>query len=340
VENSILNKQYKFDFGFGDTRGIREIMMSHIPGKFLETDFGSYGYPPHVGNPELIEEVRDLIVDLTGKQYKHVLITNGATNALNAYIYAAKNGITRTLITHPLYFMMYPGIAKLHGLEHKTSWSVNPSYYGGELGFVDSPNNPTGKLFTGPICATGTVWDSSYHTPTYCGVRSNPGSKLKCIGVTPCHEAMAGSLSKLTGINGLRVGWLATDNDAIFQKAYHYVEHDLCGVSNPSQHAALQILKKVNLQEFYEDSKVLLDTNRDTLSRLNHIFSGQAIFPVGMYALFEVDSKLRDLLERASVHTLDGRLIGDHRDSVRFNLANSAKSTKAMVNAILKEDKR
>ncbi len=338
--SSTLNKQYKHDFGFGDTRGIREIMMNHIPGKFLETDFGSYGYPPHGGNIELIEEVKNLIVDLTGKRYKHVLITNGATHALNAYVAAAKNGITRSLVTHPLYFMMYPGIAKIHGLEHKKQAFVNPSYYGGELGIIDSPSNPHGKFAVCPVSATGTVWDAAYYTPTYCGVRSSPGGILKCAVVPPRHEAMAGSLSKLTGINGLRVGWLATDSDDIFQKAYHYVEHDLCGVSNPSQDAALQILKKVNLQGFYEDSRALLDTNRDTLSRLNHIFSGQAIFPVGMYALFEVDSKLRDLLERASVHTLDGRLIGDHRDSVRFNLANSSKATAAMVKAILKEDKR
>ena len=339
MENLILNKIYKYDFAWGDCRGIREIMIRHIPGKFLENDLENCGYPPHGGNPELIEEIRDLVVDLTGKRYKHVLVTNGATHALNAYVAAAKNGITQRLFTHKLHFLMYPGIAKQHGLEHKPVNLVNPSYYGGDLGIIDSPSNPRGTFAAGPTCNIGTVWDAAYHTPTYCGVRSNPGGMLKCIDAKPNHDAMAGSLSKLTGINGLRIGWLATDDDTLFHKAYSYVEHDLCGVSNPSQHAALQILKKVNLQEFYEDSKRLLDNNRDSMARLNHIFSGQPIFPVGMYALFEVDSKLRNLLERASVHTLAGHLIGDHRDSVRFNLANSAKATKAMVNAILKEDK-
>lgn len=333
---------YKHDFGWGDTRGIREIMMNHINSKidYLDIDWENCGYPPHGGNLELIEEVRDLIVDLTNKRYKHVLITNGATHALNAYISAAKNGITKTLITHPLYFRMYPGIAKIHGLEHKVAEKVNPSYYGaGEIGIIDSPSNPEGKLTANSAWDIGTVWDAAYYTPTYCGYR-NDQNALRCIKVIPNHDAMAGSLSKLTGLNGLRIGWLATNNDDLFRKAYKYVEHDLCGASNPSQQAALQILKTVDLQEFYVESKALLDTNRDSMSRLSHIFGNQPIFQTGMYALFEVDLKLARLLEKASVNTLSGQSIGDtKRDSVRFNLANSARSTKAMVQAIIKADK-
>lgn len=332
---------YKHDFAWGDTRGIREIMVNHIYDKldYLDMPWESFGYPPHGGNSELIVAVSELIVNLTGKRYKHVLITNGATNALNAYVSGAKNGTTKELITHPIHFLIYPGIAKQHGLEHKTDWSVRPAGpYGGSLGIIDSPSNPHGRLLKGSPFSAGTVWDAAYHTPTYCGLSDQNGNLHRCL-VIPNHDAMAGSLSKLTGINGLRIGWLATDNTDLYHRAYQYVENDLCGVSNPSQHAALQILQTVNLDSFYKESKNLLDNNRDSMSRLSHIFGNQSIFPVGMYALFEVDSKLRDLLERASVHTLSGHLIGDDRDSVRFNLANSAKATKAMVNAILKADR-
>lgn len=331
----------KHDFAWGDTRGIREIMMEQVKrsGMAIEgQNLGKFGYPPHEGDAALIVEVRKLIKDLTGKEYKHVLITNGATHALNAYVNAQKTDKITGLATRNLYFSFYPKIAGNHGLEHVL---YSPNFDGmprsEHLGIIDSPSNPEG-IMTGKGNESRMVWDSAYHTPTYCGIIRD--GKLVCPNIRPPHEAMVGSLNKLTGINGLRIGWLATDNYGIYTRAFEYVEADLCGVSAPSQKYALDILQQVDLQTFYENSKRMLDNNRTELERLSYLFGGQPIFPYGMFALFEVDSSLRYLFRRASVSVMDGKNIGDtERESIRINLANSNQAMKAMVDDVIKADK-
>ena len=289
-------------------------------------------------------QVRKLIKDLANLEYKYVLITNGATHGLNAYIYAAKrmHGHRKEitgLVTKKLYFPFYPQIATINGLNHK---NYSPNFDGNlphldDLGIIDSPSNPEGVMSRGGLSGTRVVWDAAYHSPTYCGVEKE--GKLVCPNIFPAHEAMVGSLNKLTGINGLRVGWLATNSWSLYTDALHYAETTLCGVSGPSQEYATKILERVDLHPFYCQSKKVLDENRNELQRLGYLFGGQPIFPYGMFALFEVDDSLKDLFEKASVNVKRGKDIGDERQSVRINLANTNESMKAMVDAVLKIDK-
>lgn len=331
-----------FDFGWGDTRGVREVMVESLASRGILFDrypssLRSLGYPPHEGSAELIEAVRDLVKDLTGKRYKHVLITNGATHALNAYVYVKANYLIREqlyLKTDTLYFPFYPNISKIHNVLHVPSKLDFPCPDKIRVYIADSPSNPMG--LTRPDGLEGdTVWDAAYFSPTYCTWTMRSGAVLM-----PKHEAMAGSLNKLTGLNGLRVGWLAMDDDLLYKKAFEYVEADLCGISLLSQNLARDILVKVDLDSFYIKSRWVLDCNRGELEKLGNIFGNQLIPCSGMFALFEVDAKIRRLLEKASVVTTPGHVIGDiRRDSVRINLANTNDETKDMVKAVLKADR-
>ncbi len=334
----------KHDFAFGDTRGIRKIMVAKAE-KILEQghQYEMCGYPPHEGDEELLVRVRALIHSLTGKWYKHVIITNGATHAINAYIYAVKlEDETEALVTSKLYFSFYRGIARINGLRHEPSDLVRSAEALSEalhsIGIVDSPSNPLGHLTPWYYNGDYTLWDAAYYSPTYCGVIQN--DKLVNPPIQPHHNAMAGSLNKLTGLNGLRVGWLATDDDNVYYSAASYVTNTLCGVSYPSQWIAKEILHKVDLDAFYKESKALLDSNRTEMQRLDRLFGGQAIPPNGMFALYEVDDKLAKLLEKAEVLTMPGQSLGDSRNSVRFNLANDSAATKLMVDAVLKADRK
>jgi aspartate/methionine/tyrosine aminotransferase len=338
--------KYQHDFSWGDTRGVRQVMdaeLKRIGLHVVPQDLGKFGYPPHEGYPELIAQVRKLIKDLTGLEHKHVLITNGATHGLNAYVYAAKrmhgHRVSVTgLVTRNLYFPFYPQIAAVNGLEHRR---YSPNFDGQpsmeDVGIVDSPSNPEGIMSRGGLTGIRVVWDAAYHSPTYCGMEKD--GKLVCPDIYPVHEAMVGSLNKLTGINGLRVGWLATNSWSIYSDALYYVETTLCGVSGPSQEYATKILERIDLQPFYSQSKRVLDGNRDELQRLGYLFGGQPIFPYGMFALLEVDDSLKDLFEKASVNVKRGKDVGDERESVRINLANTNESMRAMVDAVLKIDR-
>jgi aspartate/methionine/tyrosine aminotransferase len=292
-----------------------------------------FGYPPHEGMPQLREEISKLVKNLTGDKYEYILVTGGATHALNTAIAAMKTQSTKYMYTHKLYFSRYPGIATNLGLEHIRTDKMNPRL--GDIGIIDSPSNPEGKLH--PIGdPVSIIWDAAYYSPTYCGIRDK--EKLKCYPIIPKHIAMAGSLSKLTGINGLRIGWLATNDYFLYQKALSYVTSNLCGVSYPSQYAAWQLLSRVNMPEFYAESKALIDSNKTEMQRLDYLFGYQLIPRCGMFVLFETDQKLKNLLEKASVLVMAGSQCGDVRDSVRFNLANPNQMTKEMVNAVLKAD--
>lgn len=333
----------KHDFAWGDTRGIRQVMVGELKRIGLHAtpqDLSQFGYPPHEGDAALISEIRNLIKDLTGLSYDHVLVVGGATHGLNAYIYAAKEahgGITK-LMTRNLYFPFYPQIAKAHDLEHvSTNAEPNVSTKLSSLAIVDSPSNPRGVMSVARAFGGRVVWDAAYHSPTYCGVEKS--GSLVCPDAHPAHEAMVGSLNKLTGINGLRVGWLATNSFSLYSKALYYVEATLCGVSGPGQDYATTILERVDMQFFYRQSKRLLDNNREELGRLSYLFGGQPIFQNGMFALFEVDEGIKNLLKKASVSVKSGKEIGDDRDSIRINLANSNEATRAMVDAVVRADK-
>lgn len=327
--------EYKHDFAWGDTRGIREIMSNMLYEKGLDKSFPwhHFGYPPHEGEGKLISYTRQLIRKITGHEYKYVLITNGATHALSAYIAAVKNEFTKSMNTHPLYFLFYPGIAKNHGLKHEVSDQIYTDFQ--TIGIIASPSNPEGKVYIGGP-RDNIIWDAAYYTPAYCGQGSK--NALECIQMIPKHEAMAGSFNKLTGLNGLRVGWLATDDQRIYEKALYWTEHDICGVSYPSQWMALQIIKYVDLDVFFSSAKDLIDSNKTEMQKLSYLFGNQDIPEIGMFALFEIDKKLKKLLEKASVNFMAGSACGDVRDSARFNLANMNQATKEMVKAVLKAD--
>jgi aspartate/methionine/tyrosine aminotransferase len=180
----------------------------------------------------------------------------------------------------------------------------------------------------------------AYYSPTYCGVGVADGT-LRCAPTKPAHEAVAGSLSKLTGINGIRIGWLSTDSLSLYHKAREYVASTSCGISYPSQFIADQILRKVNLDDFYKESNDLLNCNKEQLNKLGCILGHQPIPKFGMFALFEIDDKLEALLQKASVKVMPGNLCGDvNRHSIRINLANSRELTKLMVNTIIRLDKK
>jgi aspartate/methionine/tyrosine aminotransferase len=151
---------------------------------------------------------------------------------------------------------------------------------------------------------------------------------------------MVGSYNKLTGINGLRVGWLATNDLNLYSKAYEYVTHDLCGATASGQWAVQKILKEVDLKQFYKESVFMLDDNKTELQRLDKIFSNQPIPKIGMFALWESDVRINSLLDRAGVKFMDGSSVGASPSSWRINLANTPSQTRDMVKDILALDRR
>jgi len=328
-----MDKQYKHLFGWGDTRGLRALMTQENPFLLLlRPPIETFGYPPHAGNPELVSNAQAFIRALTGLDYQYLVITSGATQAINAAIHAMKETYTEYLACRKLYFPFYPGIANKNGLILKNDDALE--YNKKAIRLIDSPANPTGAIHEnedGSIWnAITNIWDSCYHSPTY-NIPNNCSY--------PKHLAMVGSFAKISGINGIRIGWLATESKEVYDSAVRYVSYDTVGVSQADQWLANKMIKEVNWSTYLDKSKRLIEDNKDEFMKLSRLFSDQPMPKVGMFYFAEVDQGLRDLFEKASVQFMDGRACGADYDSVRVNLANSREDTKKMVKEILKNDK-
>jgi aspartate/methionine/tyrosine aminotransferase len=320
-------------FGWGDTDGIREIMLNLYPSDFESSDLFSLdqGYPAHEGHPELIEEIKKLIKNLTKKDYKHVIITNGATNGLCASLHSLS---PKEIFINDRYFGFYPGITKQFSRNVQSIPLKDSSFHhqSGSVVILDSPSNPRGDLITELDSLSATtpkvIWDAAYWSPTYVtGLDNMP---------MPTHDIMVGSLSKLTGINGIRVGWVATDSDEIYAKAADYVTHNLCGVSGLSQDLAKRILTHVNLEKFYSQSNQLLQDNKNELSSVANLFGGQPIPDLGMFAYWNADDLLLSKIKEAGIVFTCGSSVGGNKNEVRINLARKRHLTKNLVDILKK----
>jgi aspartate/methionine/tyrosine aminotransferase len=320
------------DFGWGDTRGLRKKILSIYKNlSNLQTmPLERYGYPPHTGDAELVEMLRKLTADLTGHTYKNISVTAGCTHAVNASIYALSDARTVSVNTRKLYYPRYPTMIALTPYVHRT-W--NMPHTKSCLAIVDSPSNPMGQIGIDQELNTDKIiWDAAYHTPTYgipFGISNVPGHKVFC-----------GSLSKLTGINGIRLGWTATDIDETHRRIELYSKNSVCGVSYPSQYVAKEILSDKNrLITYFLQSRNLIDMNREEVLKLKHIFGQDEISNFGMFVFFRTDDKMEELFKRAKVKFTPGSECGADYQSVRINLANTNEMTQEMVQRILKADR-
>lgn len=322
---------YQHQFGFGDALGVREVLFTVYPElRFQVSSPESTGYPAHGGSPSLIDAVRGYLTSLYGVcPYQHILITAGCSHAIQAAIHAVRNDLTTSVITRSLYFPFYPNMIKTAGLKHavKQGLIYNDIALYDDLSPVGIRENNWSSLFDIRIL------DAAYLSRTY-GLE-----KLDLMtSVQASKYTIVGSLGKMTGLNGLRVGFLGTNDHAVYQKAYDYVTYTTIGANIEAQTTIAKILSDLDRFDLFLDrSKGVLDSNRIELSRLRHLF-GQDIPSKGMFALLAADSKLKDLFEKASVVVTDGMGCGADCPSIRINLSNSNGATKRMVDAVIKAD--
>ena len=311
-----------FSFGWGNPICVKEALIKQFP-FFESVDLNKMNYPLHEGNYELISKVRELISLTVGKQYEHVLITNGATQGLVTALNSIKTTHygADTVSTNPVYFSFYPGIIDSQGLHHLTQ------SFCGDIIIVDSPSNPTGLILPYSF-SEPTIWDSAYHSRTYGTTSLTEG---------PRHDILVGSLSKLLGLPGLRVGWAATDSDRYYKNMLSNTTYTLCGVSAASQNLALDVVKKLDFDTFFIDSKRAVDYNKEEFLRLKPIF-GQELPEYGMFAFWQIDKSLKKLLSDSNVAYTCGSTVGKDEGWARLSLGQNNLLTKQMIDTVLKKD--
>ena len=323
----------KFNLGWGNSVAVREAFLNTYGGNmivFSHDKLMSFDYPTHEGDPELVEIIKKVVERQTGRSYKHLFIVNGATGgcviAMRAY---AQMGYEFCMTRRAPFYVRYPRMIEAAGLKQVQE---NPRYpIGKTVAMLDLPSNPLGM--TGELLTSGkvpTMIDGVYYSNVYMPFR--PLS-------LPEHDIMIGSYSKLLGINGIRMGWLATNDDSIAPRLAELVASEYCGLSSASTEIIKTTLHGFNWDQFESSARFKLDNNREEFSKLEKFLGNMPVPSVGMFYYGPMDKKAQEIFAKAGISWTPGSSLGTNDDFARFNVGQSNELIRQAVKAVLKEDK-
>lgn len=333
----MINSNSPILLSWGDPKCVREALYDNLP-PFIahrSVNIWEMGYPDHNGSPDLIKELKVLAERQSKHRPKHLFVTNGATGAINAALYALKTVKTEWVVANKRYYPVLPGIINSAGLimcdtKHKQHLCD------GELGctdsnfitFVDSPSAPEGLVY--PFEKVD-IFDAAYASRTYTKGYSHIPSDWKI---------MVGSIAKTLGLPSLRIGWVSTDNDDLANSLKHYVVSAYSGVSLVSQEMATGILKHLDKDKFEKLSASHIDDNREQIQKLFNRFGNKEEVPTrGMFAVTKLEKSQVKALNKANIVWQVGPSWGETEEWARFSLGQNRDLTKEAVRRIVKNDK-
>jgi aspartate/methionine/tyrosine aminotransferase len=322
----------ELNFGWGEPYCVRECLEHYYKKKnyMVLIDIKNAGYSNAEGNLQLINSIKKIIKYTTGIEYKYILITHGTTGAINVVLRSLAKEGKNICYTHEYYFPYYPFIIEKNNYEHKKGLGI---YHEKNLskkntvGLVDSPSNPDGNLFLYTDNLNNIIWDSVYHNQVF----------INTIPILPDHRVNCGSLSKLLGLTGLRVGWIATNNEEDFKKFTEENLYENCTMSFYSQQLAVDIIESVDFDNFTRSAKYRINNNRELFDRVKHLFDNQEVPENGMFYPAWTSPYTCQLLDKLGISYV--KLDESGKDKLlRFNLAQLNEITQKAIRFLRKED--
>lgn len=326
----------EFNLGWGNAVAVRHAFLSCVFSKavFFNLNDANLSYTDHDGNPTLIDITRKVIERQLGTSYRHILLTNGATGgvtiALRAY---AQQGYEEAVTRLPPFFPIYPAMIKSAGLKHR--YIVGYKSCSKPVVLIDSPSNPGGHVMGENVALRfPIIHDAVYYSKVYL---SGP------FHYPITSNVVIGSYSKLLGLNGLRTGWIATNDDMLYIRLKELVEAEYCGLSSASDAVLLAVLKDHRSKTFWDNfetrAKKNLDDNREQWTKVQKFFGNEEVSPNGMFYYAPIDEACKGLLNRSGIVWTSGSSLGTDDDSGRFNLGQDCKLVRDAVKTILKNDR-
>jgi len=325
----------EYNLGWGNAVAVRSAFLKQLDCKiiFFPLNDENLNYTAHDGDPKLIEITRRVIERQVGPTYNHIFLTNGAAGAVTLALRAyAKQGFETAITRQPPYFPIYPAMIESAGLIHVKDGDPLGNWTGSVI-LIDSPTNPAGYVFENADSLCPIIWDAVYHSKVYTYGNYKP---LHC-------DVITGSYSKLLGLNGIRTGWIATNDDMLAVRIKSLVTAEYCGLSSASNRVLLDVLKWYKSKTFWENfeyqARLNLDDNRGEWIKLEKYFGDIATPRNGMFYYAPIDRQCRKLLEKSKIIWTPGSSLGTNDDFGRFNLGQDCKLIKQAVKEILKNDK-
>ena len=324
--------QEELRFCWGEVYCVREALKHHYKNRGLYIDIDKAGYSPDEGDKELVELTRAYLKETTGINYRYIMMTHGTTGAINVVLRTLAREEGRNICyTHKYHFPYYPHMIKKNGYKHATGLYRDHKEqlkYSNTVGLVDSPSNPEGNLLLYSDVGNNIIWDSVYYNPVF----------INSIPVKPDHRVNCGSYSKVFGLTGARVGWIATNNENDYNNFMYEHLYENSTMSFVSQELIKDVLKRTDLDNFMRSAKYRINNNREMFERIEYLFDGQIVPENGMFYVAWTTPHTQNLLEKIGIKCIE--LDQEGKDKyLRFNLAQTNEITKKAVKYLLKEDK-
>lgn len=305
-------KEVKYDLGFGNAVAVRQAFLNVYHREmivFTGQKLADFDYPAYDGDPELIEITRKVIKRQTGHDYKHIILTNGATGGVTIALRSFAQKGFQFCTTRPApWYLRYPTMISAAGLIHETVDNYKGS---SQVMLMDYPSNPLGLTTDLPRLAyhTPVILDGVYHSQVY--------SKL--ILPLPQHDILIGSYSKLLGLNGIRIGWIATDSDFRHHDMLKLAVGEYCGLSVASMEILKSVLWSFDWDTFESVAQLMLDDNREEFTKLEKYF-GTKVPEIGMFYYGSTDAKCTRLMKKAGIKWTNGGSLGTTSSFGRLNM--------------------
>ena len=316
-----------YNLALGEPRFLHKHLLFPVePEVLVQSD-----YPPHKGSGRLLEELGWLYPG------KHVVVANGAKQALLAAFYAYKEmgraGVKWSVYHEAPHWPSYPTLAELSGVVFQSTPRLLIGQYEA-ITVKTLINNPDGRIIEPNDIGNYDVLDCAYGHPVY-----------GWNGLLPDHEVSVWSAAKLFGMSGDRIGWLVTGNKEIAELAASYIEKTTSGVNTRSQALTADVL------QFVRENKELTDrwyrnARGDLLTNGTNMFDALYGYCYhlhrsnrGMFSWFQVGSDLRDsfdaILKEAKVMLVPGKACGATEDGwYRMSLGNTPEVTAAALQSL------
>lgn len=298
------------------------------------------GYTESQGSPTLRAEICKLYETIRPED---ILVHSGAEEAIFLFMFAAFQEYDHVIVHSPCYQSLAE-VARAAGCDispwrarHENGWALDLDELRHLMRtntraiILNTPHNPSGYLMSRQDYEAVHKFAQEnnllvFSDEVYRESEYDPASRLPAACDTGEHAISLGVTSKTYGLAGLRIGWIATRNKAIYDKMAGLKDYTTICNSAPSE-----FLAEVGLRNRRKLVERNLGIIRDNLSVMDDFFSrhaslftwvrpraGSMAFP--RYLGRNVDQFCDELVKTAGVLLLPGSVYDDVRSHFRLGL--------------------
>jgi aspartate/methionine/tyrosine aminotransferase len=298
------------------------------------------GYTESMGHPLLRKEIaRQLFERLDGED---VLVFSGASEGIFALVNVLLGPGDHAIVAWPAYQSLHEvgralgADVTLLELHESEGWALDPARIRAAISprttliVVNAPHNPTGMLpdeasFREIVAIAGEAGATLLSDEVYRGLEVDPATRLPSGADLGDHVVSLGVMSKAFAMAGLRIGWIATRDRELLDRAARFKDYTTLCPPAPSELLSIAALR--SRDRVLDRSNAIIAAN---LARLDTFFerwadtiawvrprAGSIGFPRFADAI-DAERLVTDLAAETGVLLAPGRMFGRDDGHVRI----------------------